>query len=117
MHLSLLDQQAGVTYNKSTILLGKVDIVVVALMTLDLRLEAHSLKEKRMVVKSVLRRMHQRYNLSVYEAACQDVHNHASLAAAWVGPDTDGARRVLEKAIGLAEQAGAEVVGQGIEFF
>ncbi|HCX79045.1 MAG TPA: hypothetical protein DG577_06515, partial [Firmicutes bacterium] len=26
--------------------------MVVALMTLDLRLEAHSLKEKRMVVKS-----------------------------------------------------------------
>lgn len=117
MHLSLLDQQAGVTYNKSTILLGKVDIVVVALMTLDLRLEAHSLKEKRMVVKSVLRRMHQRYNLSVYEAACQDVHNHACLAAAWVGPDPDGARRVLEKVIGLAEQAGAEVLGQGLDFF
>ena len=111
MHLSLLEQQAGITYNKNTIFSGKVDIVVVALMTLELRLEAHSLKEKRMVVKSVLSRMHQRYNLSVYEAACQDVHNHASLAAAWLAL-TRWCPAGAGKAIGLAEQAGAEVVGQ-----
>jgi len=91
--------------------------VVVALMTLDLRLEAHSLKEKRMVVKSVLSRMHQRHNLSVYEASCHDVHNRACLAAAWVGPDPDSARRVLESVISLAEQAGAELLAQGLEFF
>lgn len=86
-------------------------------MTLDLRLEAHSLKEKRMVVKSVLSRMHQRYNLSVFEADCQDVHNRACLAAAWIGPDPDGARRVLEKFIFRAEGAGAEVTSQTLDFF
>lgn len=91
--------------------------MVVALMTLDLRLEAHSLKEKRMVVRSVLSRMHQRHNLSVYEASCHDVHNRACLTAAWVGPDPDSARRVLESVISLAEQAGAELLAQGLEFF
>ena len=94
-----------------------MDNVVVALMTLDLRLEAHSLKEKRMLVKSVLSRMHQRHNLSVYEADSHDMHNRSFLAAAWVGPDPDSARRVLESIISLAEQAGAEVVAQGMEFF
>jgi hypothetical protein len=86
-------------------------------MTLDLRLEAHSLKEKRMVVKSVLSRMHQHYNLSVYEADFQDVHNRACLAAAWIGPDPDCAQRVLEKLIFLAERAGAEVTSQSLDFF
>lgn len=90
--------------------------MVVALITLDLRLEAHTLKEKRMLVKSLLSRMG-RHNLSVYEAAYHDVANRARLAAAWVGPDPDGARRLLERVATLAELAGAELVAQDIELY
>ena len=61
--------------------------------------------------------MHQRHNLSVYEADYHDVHNRACLAAAWVGPDPDSARRLLESIISLAEQAGAELLTQGLELF
>lgn len=90
--------------------------MVVALITLDLRLEAHTLKEKRMLVKSLLSRMGH-HNLSVYEAACQDAANRARLAAAWVGPDPDAARRLLERVATMAEMAGAEVVTQEIELY
>lgn len=79
-------------------------------MILDLRLQAHSLKEKRRVIKSVLSRMAQRHNLSVYEADYQDVHTRSKLAAAWVGPDPDGAQRVLESIMAIAELSGAELV-------
>lgn len=89
--------------------------MIVALITLDLRFQAHSLKEKRTVVKSVLSRMAQRHNLSVYEADYHDFHNRALLAAAWVGPDPDSAQRVLASAIRLAEQAGAEAIASNLE--
>ena len=89
--------------------------MVVALLTIELRLEAHSLKEKRMLVKSVLSRMSQRYNLSVYEAGWQDVHNRARLAAAWVGPNPDGASRIFDSVMGLVEKTGAELVAEELE--
>lgn len=89
--------------------------MVVALITVDLRMTAHSLKEKRMLVKSVLSRMRQRHNLSVYEADYHDIHNAARLAAAWVGPDPDSAQRVLESVLGIIELAGAELVSSELE--
>lgn len=89
--------------------------MVIAQFTIELRLVAHSLKEKRMVVKSVLARMGQRHNLSVYESDYHDVHNRAAIAAAWVGPDPDTAHRLLDKIITIAELAGAEVVDNSIE--
>ena len=89
--------------------------MIVALINLDLRMDAHSLKQKRMVVKSVLSRMGQRHNLSVYEADYHETHNRALLAAAWVGPDPDSAHRVLDSVIRIAELAGAEVISSAIE--
>ncbi|NLO87113.1 MAG: DUF503 domain-containing protein [Firmicutes bacterium] len=91
--------------------------MVLALMTLELRFQAHSLKDKRKVVKSLLSRMARRYNLSVHEADYHDVCNRACLAAAWVGANSEGARRVLEGVIALAEQAGAELIRPEIEFY
>ncbi len=92
-----------------------VMIVVVALMIMDLRLHAHSLKEKRSIVKSVLSRMHRYHNLSVYEAGHHDVHTRTRLAASWVGPDPDSAARVLESIIAIAEGAGAELVDTDLQ--
>lgn len=89
--------------------------MVVALIILELRTEAHSLKEKRMLVKSVLSRMSQRHNLSVYEADYHDLHARTRLAAAWVGPDPDSARRVLDSVINLVELAGAEYISSSLE--
>jgi len=91
--------------------------MVLALLTLEMRLQAHSLKQKRVVVKSVLNRLAQRHNLSVYEAKYHDIHNRALLNAAWVGPDRDGAQRILESALTMIELAGAEVMEADVEYF
>ena len=90
--------------------------MVVALFIVDLRLQAHSLKEKRRVIQSVLSRIRRNHNLSVYEADYHDVHGRARLAAAWVGPDPDAPSRILESMLGIAEGAGAEVVGIDCRF-
>lgn len=89
--------------------------MVVALFIVDLRLQAHSLKEKRRVIQSVLSRIRSNHNLSVYEADYHDVHGRARLAAAWVGPDPDAPSRILESMLGIAEGAGAEVVGTDLQ--
>lgn len=90
--------------------------MIIALLLLDLRMEAHSLKEKRSLVKSVLNKLSRRHNLSVFEASYQDIHNRTLLAAVWVGADRDCPGRILENAIGLAESAGAELVSSSLEF-
>ncbi|MGG7212682.1 DUF503 domain-containing protein [Clostridium nigeriense] len=47
----------------------------VLVMTLDLRAEwVHSLKEKRMVVRSITQRLKNKYNISVNEVDNQDIH-------------------------------------------
>jgi uncharacterized protein len=47
----------------------------VFVMTLDLRAEwAHSLKEKRMIVRSINQRLKNKFNISVNEVDNQDIH-------------------------------------------
>lgn len=91
--------------------------MVVALMTMELRFVAHSLKEKRMLIKAILSRMKQNHNVSVYEAGFNHIHNRASLAVAWVGPNPDGAQQVLSSLIGIVEKTGAQLVAQQVEIF
>ena len=79
----------------------------VGILTLRLLLhDAHSLKEKRVVVHSVLDRVRARWNVS----ACQiDVHNRwndATLAVAIVSNERDNAARVLNHIRDFAERDG-----------
>lgn len=47
----------------------------VFVMTLDLRAEwVHSLKEKRMIVRSINQRLKNKFNISVNEVDNQDIH-------------------------------------------
>ena len=58
--------------------------------TLVIRLvirEAHSLKQKRSVLKRVKDRLRNRFNISVSEVAAQDVWQSATLGVAMVGSD------------------------------
>jgi uncharacterized protein YlxP (DUF503 family) len=56
-----------------------------------------SLKEKRMVVRSLKDRMRHRFNVSVAETALQDVWTRAELSAAVVSADRAFADEVLDK--------------------
>jgi uncharacterized protein YlxP (DUF503 family) len=71
-------------------------MAVVGVLTMVLRIEhAHSLKEKRHVVKSLKDRLRHKFNVSVAEIDDQDLHNSAVLAAAVVSSSRIFAEKVL----------------------
>lgn len=71
-------------------------MAVIGVVTLELRIEqAHSLKEKRQVVKSLKERLRRKFNVSVAEIDDMDLHNSAVLAVAMVSPSRPFAEKVL----------------------
>lgn len=72
-------------------------MAVVGVLTMELRIEhAHSLKEKRHVVKSLKDRLRHKFNVSVAEIDDRDLHNSAVLAAAAVSSSRIFAAKVLQ---------------------
>jgi uncharacterized protein len=70
--------------------------VLVALERFDLRIPlAHSLKQKRHVVKSLTAALRQTFPVSVAEVDHQDLWQRATIAVAAVGSDQHHLRRVL----------------------
>jgi hypothetical protein len=71
-------------------------MAVVGVLTLELRIDqAHSLKEKRHVVKSLRERLRGKFNVSVAEIEDQELHNSAVIAVAVVSASRDFASQVL----------------------
>ncbi|MDV2685471.1 DUF503 domain-containing protein [Alkalihalophilus sp. As8PL] len=61
--------------------------------------DAHSLKEKRSVLKSLVTRLKQRFNLAVAETNFQDVWQRAELTIVTVSNERVICERELERAI------------------
>jgi len=77
-----------------------------------------SLKDKRMVVKSLKDRLHQRFNLSAAETGLLDVHARAEIAACVVSNDRKHAQSVLQSADRLVEEEGrARIVDSYTTFY
>jgi uncharacterized protein YlxP (DUF503 family) len=85
---------------------------------MELRIDhAHSLKEKRHVVKSLKERLRGRFNVSVSEIEDQELHNSAVIAAAVVSPSRDFASRILRAVEEEAEgQLGPMLVRSNVEW-
>jgi uncharacterized protein len=65
-------------------------------LTLELRIEdAHSLKDKRQVVRGLKDRLRHRFNVSVAEIGSQDVWQHAVIAVVAVSADREYAEQLL----------------------
>ena len=58
---------------------------------------SHSLKEKRMVLKSLKDRVHDRFNVSIAEVDDQDLWQKVSLGVAVVSTETKHALSVLKE--------------------
>jgi len=76
-------------------------LVVVALFELHIP-AAQSLKDKRMVVRSVKDKL-RNLDLSAKEVALQDLHQRARIAASFVALDNPAADAVLEKIQSIVE--------------
>ena len=71
-------------------------LVAVALFELHIA-EAQSLKDKRMVVRSVRDKLRHNFDISVKEVSLHDLHQRARMAVSFVALDNAAADGVLEK--------------------
>ena len=72
--------------------------MIVGLLTLDLHIpEANSLKSKRMVIKSLIQRIKNKFNVSVSEVDMQNLWQRSVIGIAYVSNETVMINRVFEK--------------------
>lgn len=92
--------------------------MVIGLLQMALRLpEAQSLKEKRWVVKSLVTRIRNKFNVSVSEVESQDSWQLANLAIAHVGNDRGYTNELLDQVLNFAEGVKQiEVIDSRLEF-
>lgn len=77
----------------------------------------HSLKEKRMVLKSVIEKVKNRFNVSIAEVGENDLWQRAELGVAAVGNDRAFVNSSLDKVMNFIEGLHtAEVLDQAVEF-
>lgn len=80
----------------------------IGVLTLELRIDdAHSLKDKRQVVKSLKDRLRHKFNVSVAEIDYQDVWQRAVIAAVTVSSGRTHAESLLQS----VESEAATLVG------
>ena len=86
-------------------------IVCVALFELHIEY-AQSLKEKRMVVRSLRDKLRRRFNISVNEVAYQDLLQRARMGLSFIADRRDSADSLLDTIQFFVEShAGARVMG------
>ena len=79
--------------------------MIIAALTVRLRMPwVHSLKEKRMVIKSILARTRNQFNISAAEVDEQDIHQIAVLGFAAVAGDRAQADSILDHMITYIEE-------------
>jgi uncharacterized protein len=95
---------------------------MIAFLTLELSIEAaHSLKDKRQVVRSVKDRLRAGFNVSVAELDANGLWNRATIGVVSVSDSRDYLdglmKNVERRAVRLANNGGAEVTDSFLEFF
>ncbi|HHY77721.1 MAG TPA: DUF503 domain-containing protein [Clostridiales bacterium] len=74
----------------------------------------HSLKEKRMIVQSIIDKVRQRYNASIAEVEDLDLHQSIVLGIACVSNSTKHSNSCIQKVVEYIEE-NTEAVVQNIE--
>ena len=91
----------------------------VAIAVIDLHIPSvGSLKAKRQVVKSLVQRLRQRFNLSVTEVGSQDLWQRSELGLAIVCHNGAGADSILQKIYAyLEEDTKLEMISAKVEIY
>ena len=80
-------------------------MIVIALLTLDIHIpNAHSLKDKRMILRSLKDRLRSKFNVSVSEVDHQDLWQRSQVSVVTVGSDEQFLQKVLQEAAEEAER-------------
>lgn len=76
----------------------------VLVMTIDLRAEwVHSLKEKRMVVRSITQKLKNKFNISVNEVSNQDIHQSITIGISCICANNAQVDSTAENIINFVE--------------
>mgnify|MGYP003383358500 CR=1 FL=1 len=79
--------------------------MVIGLLEIELTLpEAHSLKDKRQPLRSILARVRQNHNVSIAEVAHQDQWQRALLAVVGVNTERVPMERTLDEIVRVMEE-------------
>jgi uncharacterized protein YlxP (DUF503 family) len=94
---------------------------LIALLTLELRIEgAHSLKDKRQVVRSLKDRLRTHFNVAVAELDHTDLWQRATIGIVGISGSRDyldGLMQNVERSsLRIANNAGADVTDSFVEF-
>ncbi len=91
--------------------------MVVGLGNIQLRLhDCRSLKGKRKVVKSIIQRIRNNFNVSAAEVGSNDIHQKAEIGFALVGNDRTVINSKIDKIFNLTDALGlAEVIDTDME--
>lgn len=89
----------------------------VAAMTFRLHAPwVHSLKEKRMIVKSLVAKLQNKFHVSAAEIAEQDIHQIVVIGVAAIVPDSAAADSLMESVSHFIEEnTDAEIIGEEYE--
>lgn len=95
--------------------------MAIAFLTVELRIEAaHSLKDKRQVVRSMKDKLRQKFNVSVAEIEATDLWQRATIGVVSISDSRDYLESLMSSvehhASRLADQTGAEVVDSFVDF-
>lgn len=89
---------------------------MVRIAVLQIKLYAswvHSLKEKRMVAKSLLAKLRNKFQVSAAEVGNQDVHQSLAIAVAAIVPHSAQADSLMDGIVRFIEQnTEAQIVGE-----
>lgn len=77
---------------------------------------SHSLKDKRMVLRSIITKVRNKFNVSIAEVEDQDLHQSIVLGIACVTNETSHANSILQKVIDyIGNNTEAEIIDTFIE--
>jgi uncharacterized protein YlxP (DUF503 family) len=74
--------------------------------------QVNSLKEKRRIIKSLLARLRNDFNVSIAEISDNDVHRMATLGAATIANSGTFAHQIMSKLIDKIERDHSVVLGE-----
>lgn len=94
---------------------------MIAVLTLEIRIEgAHSLKDKRQVMRSLKDKLRVSFNVAVAELEQTDLWQRATLGVVSINSSKDYLRGLMENveraATRIANNAGGEVVDSFVDF-
>ncbi len=91
--------------------------MVVGLGIITFRLhDCRSLKGKRKVIKSIIKQMQNRFNISVAEVGANDVYQRAEIGFALVGNDRMAINSKADKVLNMVDDLGlAEMIDSEME--